>query len=231
MGRQKSPISAIGLGLSVRIHHPSIQSGATIIICTACVCLIAFVSSTVDARDDDALRLAIQSCDDGASASWDPDAPDPRRTVNFNDLRAAASVAACRNAIGQAPGMRRLHFQLGRAFDRQGANQEAFIAYRRAAELGSGAAKVNIGILYQQDRRFEKSDAKARAWFKDAAESGIPEGMYCYATAFDNGIGGPPDGDAAKLWYAKAAGHGTVKARDALVRLEISGAGTGAPCD
>lgn len=173
----------------------------------------------------------VQTCDRLASAPWDPDAPDIQRTVAFRDVRAAEAIAACREAIDQSPRLRRLHFQLGRGFDRLGANQDAFEAYRRAAELGSGAAKVNIGILYRQGRRFEKNDAKARAWFRDAAESGIPEGMYCYATAFDNGIGGPPDAVAARVWYAKAAERGTAKARDALVRLEIDGAGTGARCD
>ncbi len=36
---------------------------------------------------------------------------------------------------------------------------------------------------------------------------------------------------AAKLWYGKAAERGTTKARDALVRLELNGVGTGARCD
>ncbi|WP_286964192.1 tetratricopeptide repeat protein [Methylobacterium sp.] len=183
------------------------------------------------ARDGDMGVGVIQSCDHLASAPWDPDAPDAQRTVNFRDLRASAAVAACRAAIAEAPRLRRLHFQLGRAYDRQGANHDAFEAYRRAAELGSGAAKVNIGILYQQGRRFEKSDAKARAWFRDAAETGIPEGMYCYAVALDNGIGGSPDAAAARAWYVKAAERGTTKARDALVRLELDGSGTGVRCD
>ena len=183
------------------------------------------------ARDGDMGLGVIQSCDHLASAPWDPDAPDAQRTVNFRDLRASAAVAACRAAIAEVPRLRRLHFQLGRAYDRQGANHDAFEAYRRAAELGSGAAKVNIGILYQQGRRFEKSDAKARAWFRDAAETGIPEGMYCYAVALDNGIGGSPDAAAARTWYVKAAERGTAKARDALVRLELDGTGTGVRCD
>ena len=174
---------------------------------------------------------AIQICDRLASAPWDPDAPDLQYTVAFQSLPAREAIAACREAIEQAPRLRRLHFQLGRGFDRLGANQDAFEAYRRAADLGSGAAKVNIGILFRQGRRFEKNDVKARSWFRDAAESGIPEGMYCYATAFDNGIGGPSDVASAKAWYAKAAERGTAKARDALVRLEIGGAGTGARCD
>ncbi|GJE40767.1 hypothetical protein KHHGKMAE_4864 [Methylobacterium persicinum] len=138
---------------------------------------------------------------------------------------------ACRAAIAEAPQLRRLHFQLGRAYDRQGANQDAYQAYRRASDLGSGAAKVNIGILFRQGRRFEKNDAKARSWFREAAEAGIPEGMFCYATAFDNAIGGAPDIAAAKLWYGKAAERGTTKARDALVRLELNGVVTGARCD
>jgi len=183
------------------------------------------------ARDGVVDGGVIQSCDHRASAPWDPDAPDAQQTVNFRDLRAGAAIAECRAAVAEAPRLRRLHFQLGRAYDRQGANQDAFEAYRRAAELGSGAAKVNIGILYQQGRRFEKSDAKARAWFRDAAETGIPEGMYCYAVALDNGIGGSPDAAAARAWYVKAAERGTTKARNALVRLELNGTGTGARCD
>ncbi|MCJ2016262.1 sel1 repeat family protein [Methylobacterium sp. E-065] len=203
--------SAVGIGLLVL---------AGFIVCDAS-----------SAHDDDPGGGAVQSCDRLASAPWDPDAPDAQRTVNFRDLRAGAAVTACRAAVAEAPRLRRLYFQLGRAYDRQGANHDAFEAYRRASELGSGAAKVNIGILYQQGRRFEKSDAKARAWFRDAAETGIPEGMYCYAVALDNGIGGSPDAAAARAWYVKAAERGTAKARDALVRLELDGTGTGVRCD
>lgn len=185
------------------------------------------MADVASAYDDGAVR----TCDELASAPWDTDAPDVQRAVAFRDLRAEPAIAACRAAIARAPGLRRLHFQLGRAHDRRGTNQDAYLAYRRAAELGSAAAKVNIGILFHQGRRFEKNDGKARAWFRDAAESGFPEGMYCYATALDNGIGGSPDAAGARAWYAKAAERGTAKARTALVRLEIDGTGTGARCD
>ena len=174
---------------------------------------------------------AVQACDGLASAPWDPDAPDRSQAVEFRDLRAVPAATACQAAIAQVPQLRRLYFQLGRAYDRQGANQDAYQAYRRASDLGSGAAKVNIGILFRQGRRFEKNDKKARSWFREAAETGIPEGMFCYATAFDNAIGGASDIAAAKLWYGKAAERGTAKARDALVRLELNGVGTGARCD
>jgi TPR repeat protein len=166
-----------------------------------------------------------------ASAPWDPDAPDAQRTVEFQDLRAGPAIAACRDAVVAAPHLRRLLFQLGRAYDRQGLNQDAYASYRRAAELGSGAAMVNIGILFRQGRRFEQNDVKARDWFLEAARTGTPEGMYCYATALDNGLGGPVDPSGARSWYQKAAERGTTKARDALARLQIDGAGTGAVCD
>ncbi len=205
-----------------------LSSAARVLVCGW---LTSSVLGPIAARAQSHAGGAVQACDRLASAPWDPDAPDPQRAVAFRDLRAVEAVAACREAIERAPRLGRLHFQLGRGLDRLGANQDAFEAYRRASELGSGAAKVNIGILYRQGRRFEKSEIKARAWFRDAAESGIPEGMYCYATAFDNGIGGPPDAASARAWYAKAAERGTAKARDALVHLEIDGAGTGARCD
>lgn len=191
------------------------------------ILVVATSAHPASAQDHGAVRV----CDDLASAPWDTDAPDAQRAVAFRDLRAEVAIPACRAAIAQAPALRRLHFQLGRAYDRQGANQDAYLAYRRAADLGSAAAKVNIGILYHQGRRFEKNDGKARAWFRDAAESGFPEGMYCYATALDNGIGGMADAQGARAWYARAAERGTAKARAALVRLEIDGTGTGARCD
>jgi uncharacterized protein len=204
-------------------------SGCAVLSCA--ILGYAASCSPSSARDDDTVADAVSACDGLASAPWDPDAPDAQRTVAFRDLRAGPAVAACRAAIAEAPRLRRLQFQLGRAFDRQGANRDAFQAYRQAADLGSGAAKVNIGILYQQGRRFEKNDVKARAWFREAAGMGTPEGMYCYATALDNGVGGAPDAAAARAWYRKAAERGTGKARDALVRLELGGTGTGARCD
>jgi len=176
-------------------------------------------------------ETAVYMCDRAAAAPWDTDAVDVPSRVAFRDVNAAFAIPACRRAIDMNPGLRRLSFQLGRAYDRQGANQDAYHAYKRAADLGSAAAKVNIGILYHQGRRFEKSDVKARMWFQEAAEMGLAEGMFCYATALDNGIGGRPDGAAARGWYLKAAQLGTAKARDTLVRLDIDGPGTGARCD
>lgn len=180
---------------------------------------------------DAAAASSLTTCDIMASAPWDPDAPHPSRTVEFRDIKAGEAVAACRDAVAEAPRLRRLHFQLGRAYDRQGLNQDAYASYHRAAELGSGAAMVNIGILFRQGRRFEKNDVKARSWFRDAALSGIPEGMYCYAAALDNALGGPANTAEARSWYQRAAERGTSKARDALVRLQIDGSGTGAICD
>ncbi|WP_245259362.1 sel1 repeat family protein [Methylobacterium sp. 77] len=176
-------------------------------------------------------ETAIDRCDSAAAAPWDPDSSNVPSRVEFRDLQAQQAIEACRRAVDLSPDMRRLSFQLGRAYDRQGANPDAYRAYRVAAELGSAAAKVNIGILYRQGRRFEKNEVKARTWFRDAAEMGLAEGMYCYATALDNGVGGPADGVAARTWYVKAAERGTSKARDALVRLDIDGLGTGTRCD
>jgi TPR repeat protein len=174
---------------------------------------------------------SVAACDRLAAAPWDPDATQLTKPVEFRDLDADPAIVACRDAVAQAPHLRRLLFQLGRAYDRRGLNQDAYVSYRAASLLGSGAAMVNIGILFRQGRRFEKNEVKARDWFRNAARSGIPEGMYCYATALDNGLGGPADSSEALSWYKKAAKRGVAKARDPLVRLQIEGAGTGAICD
>jgi TPR repeat protein len=173
----------------------------------------------------------VELCDQAAAAPWDPDSAHRRTRLEFRQLQPERAIPFCQRAFAQNSDLRRLSFQLGRAYDRQGANQDAYRAYKVAADLGSAAAKVNIGILYRQGRRFEQNDTKARAWFREAAEMGLAEGMYCYATALDNGLGGPVDGSAARSWYERAAQRGTAKARDVLVRLEIDGPGTGARCD
>ena len=101
-----------------------------------------------------ARETALDLCDRAAAAPWDTDAADVPSRVAFRDVHAASAIPTCRRATDMNPGVRRLSFQLGRAYDRQGANQDAYHAYKRAADLRSAAAKVNIGILYQQGRRF-----------------------------------------------------------------------------
>lgn len=170
-------------------------------------------------------------CDALASAPWDPAVPDRSATVDFRHLLPQPAIEACAKAVAAAPTQSRFVFQLGRAYDKARQNLAAYEAYKRAADLGSSSAMVNIAILFQKGQGVQTDMRAARDWWGRAAAAGNPEGMFCLATALDGGIGGEVDLTGAAGWYAKALNAGTRKAARPLKQIASSNRPTGTQCD
>ncbi len=168
-------------------------------------------------------------CDRLAGASWDDDGDG--RGVEFSVLEAGRAVAACAAASREEPTQRRYVFQLGRAYDKARDYAAARVAYQKAVSLGSAAAMVNLGILYEKGQGVAVSTQEARGYYEKAARAGSRIGAFCYATVFDNGIGGAPEPAKAIEWYTRAAELGHTTAATIAGRLRSRTQPTGTKCD
>lgn len=175
------------------------------------------------------ITQAGAACDRLAAAAWDTDAR--AQGVAFAALDAAAAITACREAARTSPADRRFMFQLGRAHDKARDFAAARVAYEQAARLGSGAAMVNLGILYEKGQGVQRNQQEVRGWYERAARSGLPQGMFCYATTLDNGIGGPPRPGAAADLYRQAAALGHSEAARAAEQIRQRPGPTGTRCE
>ena len=78
------------------------------------------------------------------------------------------------------------------------------VRWMRQAAAEMPRAKIAMGLFALRGRGTEQSDEAARAWFARAAADEDAEGLFLYAAALAEGLGGPTDREAA-LRYAEAA--------------------------
>jgi|GEM_PF-2763259 len=79
--------------------------------------------------------------------------------------------------------------------------------YRKAADMGSTDACINLGYMYFTGEGGEKSYQTSRKWYKTAADTGSPAAQRMMSVFYKNGLGVPRDLEAAKFWSDKAAGR------------------------
>ena len=119
----------------------------------------------------------------------------------------------------------------GLTFENAGKLDEAFNAYKRAADAGSAAGMFAIGNLYLyknyqalelpslmpwgQDKLIPNTK-EAYAWFLKAAEAGFPDAMSNVGVMLYSGRGCPKDEARARQWLEKAAAAGVAQAQKAL---------------
>lgn len=119
----------------------------------------------------------------------------------------------------------------GLAFENAGKLDEAFGAYKKAADAGSAAGMFAIGNLYLyknyqalelpslmpwgQDKLIPNMK-EAYAWFLKAAEAGFPDAMSNVGVMLYSGTGCAKDEDKSRQWLEKAAAAGVAQAQKAL---------------
>lgn len=121
----------------------------------------------------------------------------------------------------------------GRAFERQGALEDAFAAYSQAADRGDDVAMLLIGNLYLYKKfrgiklpAFELNmlgpeasiapDLQAAyAWFLKAAQAGNVMAMGNIGVMLYSGSGCPKDREQARQWLERAAQSGNARAMKA----------------
>ncbi|MFD2181168.1 tetratricopeptide repeat protein [Rhodoplanes azumiensis] len=198
------------------------------LLATACIGLVALVGAPVaDAR---AQSADLVLCDRIAADPSDPDKPaDVKGVAEIAAGDVATAIKFCKVA---AAGSRRAQYALGRAYAANRQPAEAAAAFRRAADKGSSAAMVELGLLYATGTGVAKNDEQARKLFEKAAEAGNPRGVTNLA-ALSGGAGvgaGAAGADPARqrALLAKAADAGNPEAQYQLGLLLAAGQG-GAP--
>lgn len=101
----------------------------------------------------------------------------------------ATAIKFCKQA---APSSRRAMFVLGRAYAANRQTSEAIAAWRKAADKGSSAAMVELGVAYGTGAGIARDEAQARKLFEKAAQSGNPRGVSISRHSATPAVARPP---------------------------------------
>ena len=114
-------------------------------------------------------------CDRIAAEPNDPDRPaDVKGVAQIAPSDIATAIKFCKLAAGKS---RRALYQLGRAYAANRQMPEALRAYRAAADKGSTAAMVELGVMFGTGAGVPKDAAEARKLFERAAKAGNARGL------------------------------------------------------
>jgi uncharacterized protein len=140
-------------------------------------------------------------CDRLAADPTDPDKPaDVKGVADVPPADIETAIKFCKKAAASS---RRAMFELGRAYAANRQIPDAIAAWRKAADKGSSAAMVELGVLYGTGAGVAKDEEAARKLFQRAAEAGNPRGVSNLAAL--GGTGTPADPARARDLLAKAA--------------------------
>ena len=140
-------------------------------------------------------------CDRLAADPSDPDKPAEVKGVA--EVAAADIATAIKYCAVAGKSQRRAMYQLGRAYAANRQMTEAMAAWRKAADKGSSAAMVELGVAYGMGIGVAKDEAQARKLFERAAEAGNPRGVSNLAAL--GGGGAPADPARSRQLLGRAA--------------------------
>lgn len=114
-------------------------------------------------------------CDRIAAEPNDPDRPaDVKGVAQIAPSDIATAIKYCKLAAGKS---RRALYELGRAYAANRQMPEALRAYRQAADKGSTAAMVELGVMLGTGAGVPKDPVEARKLFERAAKAGNARGL------------------------------------------------------
>jgi TPR repeat protein len=161
-------------------------------------------------------------CDRLAADPTDPDKPaDVRGVAEIAPSDVATAIKFCRVA---ATGSRRALYELGRAYAANQQWADAISAYRKAADRGSSAAMVELGVLLATGTGLPKDEPQARKLFERAAEAGNPRGATNLA-ALPSGAAPTSDPVKARALLTRAAAGNSAEAQYQLGLMTAEGVG------
>ncbi|MBX7146777.1 MAG: SEL1-like repeat protein [Alphaproteobacteria bacterium] len=102
------------------------------------------------------------------------------------------------------------------AFTYQQDYKQAFIEFKKYAQLGDKTAQRALGYFYENGLGTEKNFQEAFSWYKLSAEQEDLWGQYNLALLYEQGKGQAKDYSQARFWYQKAAYHNYTPAQYAL---------------
>ena len=166
-------------------------------------CLLAILLSLAAPLSAHAQSADLVLCDRLAADPSDPDKPaDVKGVTELAASDIATAVKFCKQA---APSSRRAMFALGRAYAANRQTAEAIAAWRKAADKGSSAAMVELGVAYGTGSGVAKDEAQARKLFEKAAQAGNPRGVSNLAALGGAGGTAPADPAQARALLGRAA--------------------------
>ncbi len=161
-------------------------------------------------------------CDRIAADPADPDKPgEVKGVAEIAASDIATAIKFCKRA---SPSSRRALYELGRAYAADRQMTEAVGAYRKAADKGSTAAMVELGVLLASGSVGPKDETQARTLFARAAQGGNPRGAVNLA-ALSADAGGASDPVEARAMLAKAAETNAAEAQFQLGLMMANGVG------
>lgn len=166
-------------------------------------CLFAILVALAAPVAAHAQSADLVLCDRVAADPSDPDKPaDVRGVPEIAAADIATAIKFCKHA---APSSRRAMFALGRAYAANRQTSEAIAAWRKAADKGSSAAMVELGVAYSTGAGIARDEVQARKLFEKAAQSGNPRGVSNLAALGSAGGGAPADPAQARTLLGRAA--------------------------
>jgi V8-like Glu-specific endopeptidase len=99
-------------------------------------------------------------------------------------------------------------------------------ALRRLSPLaasGDARAEFDVGFMHAYGWGVARNPAEAIAWYRKAAEQGLPVAQHFLGLAYFNGEGVRPDGVEAARWFARAAAQGFAQGQFMLGLMTLDG--------
>jgi TPR repeat protein len=166
-------------------------------------CLLAVVIALAVPVAAHAQSADLVLCDRVAADPSDPDKPaDVKGVADIAASDIATAIKFCKQASTSS---RRAMYALGRAYAANRQTAEAIAAWRKAADKGSSASMVELGVAYGTGAGIAKDEAQARRLFEKAAQSGNPRGVSNLAAIGSAGGAAPADPAQARTLLGKAA--------------------------
>jgi uncharacterized protein len=196
------------------------------IISVACIFSVALLAPCVASLQVHAQSADLVLCDRLAADPGDPDKPaDFKGSPVIAASDVATAIKFCKIA---SAGSRRALYELGRAYAANQQLPEAMSVYRKAADKGSTAAMVELGVLYGTGSGVAKDPAEARKLFERAAAGGNARAATNLA-ALSGGGGAPQDPAQARALLSTGAEANSAEAQFQLGVMAANG--TGGPQD
>lgn len=172
------------------------------------VCAYRDIAERYLAENDPNRDPRVKRCDQLAGAGFDSDRPREVRRVCLAQIDAKIAISSCREAAEVFPKIRRLQFQLGRAYAAARQYNEAASAYRKAVALGSAGALNSLATLHENGDGVPKSLPEAERLYRLGAEAGGATAMANLGRLLEYGIAGRKDVSEAAKWYKRCADAG-----------------------
>ena len=100
--------------------------------------------------------------------------------------------------------------------------EEAVRLYKMAAEKSYAPAQNNLGFCYFNGIGMPKNLTAAVQWYKKAAEQDYAAAQYNLGYCYEKGYGVAMKLHELLKWYRLAAANGNEKAKQALMRYDIT---------